>query len=379
VTVLDATNGSIVAMASAPTYDPNTLQADFEQLTAKGSNFPLINRAISGLYAPGSTFKLVTAVAALQSGQLDPNAGYYDKGSVEIGGQEFSNAGGKAHGTVNLSDAITVSSDVYFYELGREMWQRYNAWDYATKHNETVNPDDLKKGYAIQDTAREFGFGNPTGIGLPGEQAGRIPDQAWKAQFNKDVTDPAERAENSLWKPGDNVNLAVGQGDLVVTPLQLASAYLAFADGGTLYTPRVAQALFEPGTGLAQPTKIFRELPTQPVKKIQLAPEVRDPIMQGFIGAVGGNGTAGGSFTDYATGSAAGKTGTAEINGKQDTSLFVGITPADAPHYVVTTVVEEAGFGSAVAAPISRRVMDALNGNLDPAPVRVAPPQANND
>jgi penicillin-binding protein 2 len=382
--VLDSTDGSVVAMASLPSYDPNTFNdgltlQEFKTLD-EDPNHPLVNRAIQGLYAPGSTFKLITAVAGLESGLLDPNAGYYDQGCIEISdGTERCNAGKKKHGTVNLPNALTVSSDVYFYEIGRDMWHHYNVWRDAKEKNEPVSDDEIKKGYAIQDTARKFGFGEATGIGLPGEQAGRIPDQQWKEDFNRRESNPVERLEYSLWLPGDNINLAVGQGDLLVTPLQLASAYLTFVDGGTLYTPRLASALLEPGTVSDEPPVVFRSLAVQPATKVDISPDVRAPIMDGFIGAVGGNGTASGAFSDYELGSVAGKTGTAEVTNKQDTSLFVGITPAALPHYVVTTVVEEAGFGSNVAAPISRRVIDVLNGNLAPEPVRVSPPSANDE
>jgi penicillin-binding protein 2 len=382
--VLDSTDGSVVAMASAPTYDPGEfvggISVEAFQKYKDDPNNPLLNRAIQGLYAPGSTFKLITSIAGLETGQLDPNAPYYDQGCIDLSdGTERCNAGKKKHGTVDLSGALTVSSDVYFYTVGRDMWQSYNTWRQAKEDGQPARDDDIKKGYAIQDTAREYGFGTATGIGLAGEAAGRVPDQQWKEEFNQNVADPRQRLEYSLWLPGDNINLAVGQGDLLVTPLQLASAYLTFVDGGTRYTPRLANALLQPGTASDEPPTPFRALPAQSVQHIEIPPEVRDPIMAGLVGAVGGNGTARGVFSDYALGSVAGKTGTAENKGKQDTSLFVGITPADAPRYVVTTVVEEAGYGSAVAAPISRRIIDGLNGNLEPAPVRVSPPESSDD
>ncbi len=382
--VLDSTDGSVVAMASAPTYDPGEfvggISVEAFQKYKDNPNNPLINRAIQGLYAPGSTFKLITSIAGLETGQLDANAPYVDQGCIQLSDDtERCNAGKKKHGTVTLPGALTVSSDVYFYDIGRNMWQSYNTWRQAKEDGQPASDDDIKKGYAIQDTAREFGFGEVTGVGLAGEAAGRIPDQQWKEEFNQNVADPRDRLEYSLWLPGDSISLAVGQGDLLVTPLQLAAAYLTFVDGGTRYTPRLANAILQPGTGTDQPPVPFRALPAQSVKKVDIPPEVRDPIMAGLVGAVEGNGTARGVFSDYALGSVAGKTGTAEVPPKQDTSLFVGITPADAPRYVVTTVVEEAGYGSAVAAPISRRIIDALNGNLDPAPVRVSPPEEADD
>jgi penicillin-binding protein 2 len=388
VVVLDAHDGSVVAMASKPSYNPNDLAngispQEFGALKDEAGNAPLINRSIQGLYAPGSTFKLITSVAALEQQLVDPGFVYYDRGYVDVGDPptRFNNAGEKEWGSVDLAGAIEVSSDSYFYELGRDMWQHYNVWKDANEDGLPEPEGAIAKGYAIQDTARKFGFGEPTGIGLPGEQGGRVPDQQWKEEFNRNEPNPRLRVERSLWLPGDNVNLAVGQGDLVVTPLQLASAYLAFADGGTLFTPRLAQAILEPGTEPTEEPTVFRELPPQAVKKIEIASEVRIPIMDGLVRVVsGGRGTARGAFSDYVSGSVAGKTGTAENTPpKQDTSLFVGITNPSEPAHVVTTVVEEAGFGSAVAAPITRRVIDQLNGNNEPPPVVVRPPDPEND
>ncbi len=371
-------------MASAPSYDPSQFAngitpEQFQVLNNPSSNFPLINRALQGLYAPGSTFKLFSAIAGLQSGQLDPAAGFYDPGYLDIGDppERRYNAGKTAHGTVNLPEALTVSSDTYFYQIGREMWQHYNAWSNDKSNGKSANDDEIQKGYAIQYTSKAYGFGRATGIGLQGEPSGRVPDQLWKQRFNSNVSDPRKKRENSLWLPGDNVSLAVGQGDLLVTPLQLASGYSAFANGGTLYTPRVAKALLEPGTGLDSPQPVFRDLPPQPVGKTGLKPETRDVIMQGLIGATSSsNGTARNAFRGFNDGAVAGKTGTAQHTDpkQQDDSLFVGITPPDQPQFVVLSVVEEGGFGASVAAPIVRRVIEGLDGNPNPAAVQTQPP-----
>ncbi len=380
VVALDPNDGSVIAMASNPTYDPRQFAngitpEEFQQLNRPDGNFPLVNRAIQGLYAPGSTFKLFTAIAGLQTGQLDPTAGFNDQGCLNIGDppEERCNAGKTPHGTVNLPAALSVSSDVYFYNVGRNMWQHYNTWNKEKSDGKRPETTEIDKGYAIQYTAKAYGFGKVTGVGLPGEVAGRVPDQLWKERFNQNVADPRQKRENSLWLPGDNVSLAVGQGDLLVTPLQLTSGYAAFANGGTLFTPRLASALLEPGTGLDQPQPVFRDLPPQPVGSTGLQPENRNIIMDGLRGATtSSGGTARLAFRGL--GSVAGKTGTAEGKGKQDSSLFVGITPSDQPQYVVMSVVEEGGFGASVAAPIVRRVIDGLDGNLNPAPVQVAPP-----
>ena len=206
-----------------------------------------------------------------------------------------------------------------------------------------------EQGYAIQDTARKYGFGEPTGIGLAGEAAGRIPDQQWKEDFNQNDSDPRQRLEYSLWLPGDNINLAVGQGDLLVTPLQLASAYSTFVDGGTLFTPRLASAILEPGTGTDQPPVPFRALPAAVGEEGRASrPTCAAPIMAGLVGAVEGRRDrerACSPTTRRARWRA--RPAPPRSPPKQDTSLFVGITNVDTgPRYVVTTVVEEAGFGA---------------------------------
>ncbi len=372
VTVLDPRDGSVVAMASAPDFDPaeftNGIPSQtFEEFESAESNFPLLNRAVQGTYAPGSTFKLITALAALDSGLITPGDTIYDPGYLDIGDPPVRkyNAGRKAHGTVDLGRALTVSSDVYFYEVGRDMWQFYND-------------DDLDIGYATQETAVEYGFGAPTGIGLSGEAGGRIPDQEFKEDFNRTNPNLEERRVNSLWLPGDSVNLAVGQGDLLVTPIQLANAYATFANGGTRFTPRMASAILEARTGDEEAAPVIvQNLAPQPVDEVKLPPETRDPILVGLAGVVSGNdGTANDAFSGFRGGSVAGKTGTAEVPPKQDTSLFIGMSPVEGPQYVTLAIVEEGGFGSAVAAPIVRRVIEALTGNLNPVPVQVRPPSS---
>jgi len=379
VVVLDPNDGSVIAMASNPTYDPRQFAGGitpeaFQQLNRPESNFPLVNRAVQGLYAPGSTFKPFTAIAALQSGQLDPNAGFYDGGCIDIGDQQRCNAGKTPHGTVNLPRALTVSSDTYFYDIGRDMWQHYNAYLKEKDTNKDAADADIARGYAIQNTAKAYGFDRPTGVGLPDEAGGRVPDELWKQRFNQNEPDPRQKRERSLWLPGDNVSLAVGQGDLLVTPLQLASGYAAFANGGMLFTPRLASAVLEPGTGLDQPQPAVRNLPPQPVGPTGLTPQTRQVVMEGLVGATSdASGTAYAAFRGIGGPTVAGKTGTAESNGKQDTSLFVGISPPDQPQYVVMAVVEEGGFGASVAAPIVARIFQGIAGNANAASVQVRP------
>jgi len=378
VTVLNATDGSIVAMASAPDFNPAEFSAGgipaetLEQFQTPESGFPLLNRSVQGTYAPGSTWKPISALGGLVSGHLTPQSTFYDEGCLEIGDREFCNAGETPHGAVDLGRALTVSSDVYFYDLGRDLWQFYL--------DETEDGGAADRGYSIQKTAREFGFGAPTGIGLAGEERGRIPDQAFKEEYNESNPDLAERQQNSAWLPGDSANLAVGQGDLLVTPLQLANAYAMIANGGSQYTPRLAAAILEPRTGAEEAeAEVVRLLAAQRVGEVAIDPLQRAAIIGGLVGVVAnGDGTASGAFQGMRD-DIAGKTGTAQREPQQDTSLFAGITPIEpgpAPQYVTVSVVEEGGFGASVSAPIVRRVIEALNGNPNPPPVQARPAES---
>jgi penicillin-binding protein 2 len=352
VVVLDPRDGSVLAMASYPTYNPadfvNGIKPEvFAALTAPQSQYPLNNRVVSGGYAPGSTFKLVTSIAGLTDGLLSVNTTVNDTGSTKIGNRVFKNAGTRSYGYVSLPQALTVSSDVYFYQLGANFWYRRG-----------------QVGDGIQQTARSLGFGKRTGIVLEGDQPGRVPDpESRKREHDRHPDIFPERN----WFAGDNANLAVGQGETVVTPLQLANAYATFANGGTLYTPRVAARVVKADG------KPVRELAPEARGHVPLPAGIRSAILSGLRGAVADpKGTAYGAFTGFAGGlTVAGKTGTAQVNGKQDTALFVGIAPVENPQYVVAVVMEQSGFGGAVAAPVARRIMDGLAGH-PPGPIRLS-------
>ena len=396
--VLDAANGSVVALASAPTFDVRLFTdgipaEDYAAYTNPNNNYPLLNRTIQGQYAPGSTWKTFTAIAALQQGIVTPDERINDKGFVTFADQEFKNARRERLGPVVLETALSRSSDVYFYIMG------FRFWGGAPKYKKTgYKSDNLKVGYAIQHVAEDFGFGRRTNIGLADEHAGRIPDQKFKANINEDNADPATRS----WLPGDSAALSVGQGDLLVTPLQLATAYAAFANGGTIYAPRLASHILTPGG-----TRELRNLPAQEVDKVKLDPTIRQQVMNGLKGATvpDGIGTAGPAFAGYSGAPLAGKTGTAEVLGKQDTSVFVAMVNPDIPkaptdptgvktipervaaghQYVVVVFIEEGGNGGSVAAPIVRRIIQAMNGAgndggddpsaLDPPEVRLVEPR----
>jgi penicillin-binding protein 2 len=346
--VLDPNDGSVLALASNPTYDPSIFvggvkQAVFDDLSKPENHFPLNDRAIQGQYPPGSTFKLFTSIAALGKGLIDPRTTYDDQGKFTLKNCQgdqcvFRNAQGAKNGRVNLAKALTVSSDAFFYYLGASFWtQRGQVGD------------------AMQDTAKEFGLGARTGIPLLGEQPGRVWTPADKKRFHEKRPKDFPYGD---WHTGDNVHLAIGQGDVAVTPLQLASAYGAFATGGTLTPPRIAARVLD------QQARPVEDLPTTPARHLDL-PAGKDAILTGLEGTVADpKGTAYAAFAGFPLASfpIAGKTGTAQVPPLQDTALFVSFGPVNHPQYVVAVVMEESGFGGSSAAPVARRVWEGLVG-----------------
>lgn len=362
VVVLDATNGSVVAMASNPTYDPNSFSSGiptptWQWLNDPAHHYPLVDRAIAGQYAPGSTFKLITAIAGLNSGDITVNKTIDDKGRYAYPTDPknfYTNDNGARYNRVSLARALTVSSDVYFYTIGGDLYFRQ-------RHA-------LPGGNALQDTAHEYGFGKVSGIGLPNEASGRVPDPAWKAKIHN--VNPAAFPYPD-WLPGDNIHSAVGQGDMLVTPLQLANAYATFANGGILYEPRLASEVKDANGKKIRDLQSITRKPPSPLND-------RQTMFTGFAGVASDpKGTAAQVFTGFPKGMVAGKTGTAQVQGKQATSLFVGMTPAQNPRYIVLAVVEEGGYGSETAAPIVRRIMQGLN-NLPLTDVVTLPPATGN-
>jgi penicillin-binding protein 2 len=359
--VEDPTNGQIIALATDPTYDPSQFiggisQANYNALLTNPSD-PLLDRTIQGQYAPGSTFKLITATAGLQDGLITPYTPFHDTGSITIGdpahgGFVAHNDNGAAYGTIDLPTAITVSSDNYFNTIGLNLW--YGRSQFGVD--------------ALQNVAKQYGLGQPTGIALPNEAAGKIPTPA---SYIKDhQADPAVFQE-AQWYPGNSDQLAIGQDEVLVTPLQLANAYATFANGGTLYTPQVVQ---DAQTAAGAVVKAFAPLPQHTVA---LQPGWRAAMLTGFQGVVNDpHGTAYGVFTTgpLATMDIAGKTGTAQVNApRQATSVFTSFAPASNPRFVVDAFVEDAGYGASVAAPVVREIYDSLF-NLPLQPVTYAAP-----
>jgi len=368
VVVLAPDSGDVLAMASYPTYDPNESIGGFRvdrwnELNDPANDLPMFNRAIQGEYAPGSTFKLFTAHAAWHegvfgTGRVKPadeawdDPGYYllqsctgtDVEEAEAGGCVFRNAKSAPNPQVDLERSLTVSSDVYYYTIGESIY---------------INPIHNETG--IQDAAEDYGMGFRSGITLPFEQDGFLPTPANRQQRH---LDNPTAFPNGVWYPGDNVNVAIGQGDVLVTPVQLANAFSTFANGGTLRAPNVVSSV-RTRTG-----DEVRDFGPRQVSVVEIDPEFLGIALAGLSGVTGDeHGTAYWAFNSEATGGAyfpleevpiAGKTGTAEVRGKADTSLFAAFGPTDQPTHAIVAVVEEAGFGSQVAAPLVARLLEAV-------------------
>lgn len=365
VVVLDPNDGGVVAMASYPTFNPNAFtngisQADYAVLTDPEGPLPLNNRAVQGQYAPGSTFKPITAVAALQNGIRSPESTVEDPGEYtaqNCDGEScvFRNDESTAHGLVDLRRSLEVSSDFYYYEIGDILWlQRDRVGDEA-----------------LQSVARSFGLGEPTGVELPFEAAGVVPTPERKARNNREMPEAFPYGD---WLSGDNINLAIGQGDLLVTPLQLANAYGAIANGGTVWQPRVGTSVVDTTSDGPEAT-VVETFGPEIGRRINLTPAVRQPLIDGLVGVTSGpEGTAIAAFSGNPAGwPIAGKTGTAQVSGKANTSVFAGfgpVVPEQPPRYVAAAVLEEAGYGGDVAAPLVARIFAGL---ADPAQLPTAP------
>ena len=367
VVVLDAQAGTVIAMASYPTFDLPAL-ADGISPEEAAILFPqegddraaaFTNRAISGGYEPGSTWKLVTALAGLERGLITARSTVNDRGTFRIPGRcegkcDFRNAGGAVFGPVDLPRALTVSSDVYFYDLG------YRFFTLQDGSGET----------AIQETAAALGFGERTGVPLPGEAPGLVITPELRAQRFEERPDLFQTGD---WFPGDNINLAIGQGELVVTPLQLANAYSTFANGGQRLVPNVVLRIEE--RLLYGGPRVVREIETASTGRIDLPQGYRDPLIQGLLGVTRDpRGTAYNAFAGWpeTTTPVAGKTGTAQGGGdEQDTALFAAFAPANGTQYSISVVMEQAGFGATSAAPVARAVLGQVTGAELPAPVQI--------
>ena len=347
--LIEPDTGEIITMASYPTFNPTAFlrgtvsQDEFDEANLPKNNFPLNNRTIQGQYPPGSTFKLVSAIAALNSGLLTKDKVILDGGKIIIGNQEFTNAGSTAYGPVALTKSLAVSSDIYYYLIGREFWQIWNK-----------NNND-PKGLALQETAKGFGLGKLTGLDNDVEQPGRIPSPESKKAIAEAIG-----SSDTQWLPGNNVQFAIGQGDTLVTPLQLARIYATFANGGDLLTPTNLKRIETHDGKLIKKSKVVK------VGHVPLKKENRDAIIEGLRGAVtGGDGTANTAFAGSPIiGNVYGKTGTSEVTGKADHALFAGVYSKDGYKVAGMVLMENSGFGGEVAAPMLRRIFEKYDEQL---------------
>ncbi len=347
---LNPTNGEVLAMGSLPTFNPSIFtkpvsQAVYAQLNNASSGYPLFNRAIQSSYPTGSTFKGITATAALQSGAWSLGETYDDTGVYSNGpGDQRHNAGHASYGVLDLTHAIQVSSDNFFYNLGRLM------------------NSSRPQGGALQQWARAYGMGHPTGIDLGGENGGILPSPSWRAQRDQ-LELQCERkrhipncgiADGRPWSVGDNENLAVGQGDLEATPLQLGVAYSAIENGGTVVRPHVGLEVESPdGTTL-------QRIDPAPARHVSINPLNLDAIRTGLhLAASQPGGTSADVFAGWPQNQypVYGKTGTAQHNNQADQSWYVCFVPDPHRPIVVVVTVEQGGFGAAAAAPAARQIL----------------------
>jgi penicillin-binding protein 2 len=338
VVVLDAKTGEVLSMASYPTYDPSVFiggisTMDWQQLNDPAKNYPLNNRAIMG-FPPGSVFKIAPAYAGLSEGVITANSILFCAGTWYGLGTDYPKTcwNKSGHGGLNLLGGIQNSCDIYFYQVALRLFLK-----------------NKNSGELLQKYCRLLGFGDKTGIDLPNETTGVIPDKAWKKEWFKN-----DKA-NSIWFPGDTVNMGIGQGDVLVSPLQLAYAYMTMANRGKQYTPHVLKEIKdENGVNTTN-------LNLNKYNDIELNQEYVNLIENG-LNLVTKKGTGSAAFRSFPLDKipVAGKTGTAEFAGHQDYAWFASYAPINNPQYVVAVMLEEAGGGGANAAPIAEKIYEYL-------------------
>ncbi len=362
IVALDPHDGSIRALASAPTYRPSLFVGRVRQKaldvagltprTAEGANFPALDRGINAAYPPGSTFKPVTAIAAMQEHILQPFEPLACTGSYEKNGTVFKNWDPFVNEAMTLPTALARSCDTYFYQVGYRFYGM---------------PSD--RGPRLQAWASRFGFGQKTGIDLGSERSGLLPTPDWRLKTYTKKTDPGHWQVDSLWKPGDSIQLAIGQKDLLVTPLQMARFYAMVANGGKLVTPHLLLDVEQPSSnhnpGRAVPTPPARAPEPTNVDAQALA-VVREGLFQATHATLGTSASIFGSFPI----SISGKTGTAEKSidpGDGIARIFnqawwCGYGPSDSPDLVVCALIENGGHGGDAAAPAALRVFESFFG-----------------
>lgn len=335
VVVLDPRNGQILAMASYPTYNPELFvggisEKDYAELQDPENHSPLINRAVMA-FPPGSAIKIVPAYAGLSEGVISERGTLYCAGAWTGLGENFIKycwqRGG--HGSLDIRGAIKNSCDIFFYQVGYGLFLKDD------------NTEEL-----LQKYLRIFGFGSATGIDLPNEDAGLVPDKEWKKDYFKD------QPGYDIWFPGDTVNMAIGQGDLLVTPLQLAQAYSILANRGLEYQPYLVKEIRDSEGNL------FLDSSEGKYQDLNLDEYFIKIIEDGMVQVVNPGGTAASVFSDFPLDiyPIAGKTGTAESPPKQDYAWFASYAPVGSPQYVIVAMLEEAGGGGSNVAPMIEKI-----------------------
>jgi penicillin-binding protein 2 len=369
--VVMTTTGRVLAMASVPTYNPSIWNGgistrEFRYLFGTAHGEPILNRATQGEYGPGSTFKVTSASAAIADG-MSAAGPYSCPGSVTIAGHPFHNWTTANLGPMSLHTALVWSCDTVFYQVAYQMYlhDRYRA-------NFQINPHaPVQK---MQKMELAFGFGHYPGIDLPEQSPGTIPTRQWLynywAQYrhywckhgNANGSYLQQIAYDDCrtgyqWPPGQAAIAAIGQGYVTVTPLQLARAYAAIANGGTLYSPRIGEALISPAG------KVVKRIKPRVVGHLPVPHWWLGYLTNALEGVVTG-GTASGAFRGFPLNKVqiAAKTGTAEIFGGQATSVFASFAPASHPKYVVVVMVPKSGEGADVSAPCARQIWDSIYG-----------------
>jgi len=374
--VMDIKNGQILALASYPTYDPNAFErgltvAEAENLYSEAAGVPALSRALQGLFAPASTFKSVSVIAAANAG-YNLNATYDCPSQVEVGTRAFQNFESKAQGRISLKKAIAISCDTIWYRIAFDEWLRDGG----------LKPKSSANDY-FYNAAKGFQVGKKTGIDLPSESSGRLADREWRKSWyeqNKDFyCNYKERApksqqtkfllqlayENCLdgdkIRAGDAVNFSIGQGDTVITPLKLAQMYAAIGNGGTIWKPTVAKAIVKTD-GTVLKTFSPEKLGSIPASKETMK------FLEGALREVVVSGTGAGVFSGFPI-AISGKTGTAQVFGKNpngsqksDTSWFASYGPTEKPRYAVVMMVSQGGFGASTSGIGVRKIYETLLG-----------------
>lgn len=380
VVVMEADTGRIVAMSSQPTYDPGVwvggiTSKQLDQLYSEDAGTPLLGRAFQGQFAPGSTWKPFMTAGALENGygqdtMLDCSSGF------AVGNRVFKNYESGAYGYIGFDKALEVSCNTFFYRVGYNFWVEHGS-----------DPADVDAFDPLVREAKDFGFGRPTGVDLPGEASGRIADRQWKLDYYRQMKDyycgidedPGDSSdflrlfahefclEGNYYRAGDAVNFAIGQGDTLVTPLQLTRAYAALANGGTLYAPRVGKAI------VSADGQVLKRIKPKVQARVDVSGSNLDYIDNALLGTTR-EGTMSWRMLDFPLDEVQirSKTGSAEVYGKQSTSWVASYDD----NYVVVMMVSQGGTGSGTSGPAIRAIWEALYGieGTDVDPARAAIP-----